>query len=135
MLIESRGPVSKVTLTWVQGVPKQVVQHTWPQRQANTPATPMGFVMEYCGAGGTSGGPCGRQAHCASHPIVETIFDLATRDLPAAGMDPDSAWQLVERLWYSSRVGSGHATVHTVSLIESVPIGRIGGARHGRVVG
>jgi hypothetical protein len=27
----------RVTLTWVRGVPKQVVQHTWPQRRANTP--------------------------------------------------------------------------------------------------
>jgi hypothetical protein len=37
----------------------------------------------------------------------EAIYDLAARDLPASGMDPDSSWQLAERLFYQSRQGSG----------------------------
>src|SRR5262249_31642271 len=35
------------------------------------------------------------------------LWDLAVRDLPATGMDPDTAWQLADKLWYKSRQGSG----------------------------
>jgi subtilisin-like proprotein convertase family protein len=52
-------------------------------------------------------GPCRTQPHCESYIASETFYDLAFRDLPAAGMGPDSAWQLVERLWLESRHGSG----------------------------
>ena len=76
----------------------------WDARQSHTPATPTGFLASYCGGGG---GPCGKQVHCESHVATETIFDLATRDLPAMGIDPDTAWQLAERLWFQSRPGSG----------------------------
>ncbi|MCP3978512.1 MAG: hypothetical protein GY716_04140 [bacterium] len=80
--------------------------HDWAARQANTPATPQVFVQNNC-LPGTGDSPCGGQVHCESYPIDESIFDLATRDLPASGMDADSAWQLVERLWYTTRAGSG----------------------------
>ncbi|MCP3982126.1 MAG: hypothetical protein GY716_22700 [bacterium] len=89
--------------------------HDWAARLANTPATPQGFVQNYCGGGG---GPCGGQVHCESYPISESIYDLATRDLPASGMDIDSAWQLVERLWYSTRPGSG-GDIYTCALPSS----------------
>jgi subtilisin-like proprotein convertase family protein len=78
--------------------------HDWAARQNNTPATPENFAT-FCPSG--PGGPCGKEPHCEAYPIGETIFDLATRDLPAAGLDPDSAWQLAERLWYSTRQSSG----------------------------
>jgi subtilisin-like proprotein convertase family protein len=39
--------------------------------------------------------------------VGEILYDLATRDLPAAGLDQASAWQLAERLWYETRPGSG----------------------------
>jgi subtilisin-like proprotein convertase family protein len=76
----------------------------WAARANNTPTTPENFVL-FCPGGG--GGPCGKESHCESYPISEAIYDFATRDLPAAGLDPDTAWQLAERLWYETRPGSG----------------------------
>ncbi|ANM31320.1 hypothetical protein ABI59_19685 [Acidobacteria bacterium Mor1] len=90
--------------------------HDWAARAANTPATPSTWVQNRCGGGGSS--PCGRSVHCESYPIVESVFDLATRDLPAMGIDPDSAWQLAERLWYESRDGSG-GDIYNCSLPDS----------------
>jgi subtilisin-like proprotein convertase family protein len=78
--------------------------HDWAARLNNTPTTPSNFVVT-CPSGG--GGPCRRESHCESYPISESIYDFAVRDLPAAGLDPDTAWQLAERLWYESRPGSG----------------------------
>jgi subtilisin-like proprotein convertase family protein len=79
--------------------------HDWAARLNNTPATPSNFTIPFCPAG--PGGPCNKEAHCEAYPIGEAIFDLATRDLPAAGIDQDTAWQLAERLWYSTRLGAG----------------------------
>jgi hypothetical protein len=80
----------------------------WTARQSNTPATPTNFVHPRCPADASQfGGPCNREAHCESYVSSEAIYDLATRDLPASGMDQASAWQLVERLWYQTRPGSG----------------------------
>lgn len=76
----------------------------WNSRTRHQPATPANFVQPLCGGGG---GPCGREVHCESYPPSEAIFDLATRDLSTNGLDPDSAWQLAERLFYQSRQGSG----------------------------
>ncbi|HZN55573.1 MAG TPA: hypothetical protein VFB67_09650 [Candidatus Polarisedimenticolaceae bacterium] len=76
----------------------------WDQRAAHTPATPQGFATNNCPGGG---GPCGREQHCEAYVSAETIYDLAVRDLTAAGMDLASAWQLTEKLWYKSRLGSG----------------------------
>ena len=76
----------------------------WDKRQAHTPATPSGFETTYCPSGG---GPCGSETHCAAYVPGEAMFDLAARDLPAMGLDADTAWQLAERLFYQSRPGSG----------------------------
>ncbi len=76
----------------------------WEKREEMTPATPIRFILTRCPLGN---GACGREQHCESHVVAETIFDLATRDLPAMGIDQATAWQLTERLWYISRVGSG----------------------------
>jgi len=89
--------------------------HDWAARQANTPATPQDFVLNNCETGT---GPCGGEIHCETYPIVEAVFDLATRDLPATGMDLDTAWQLVDRLWYSTRQGSG-GDIYTCALPDS----------------
>jgi subtilisin-like proprotein convertase family protein len=89
--------------------------HDWAARQANTPATPQDFVQNNCPGGS---GPCGYSVHCEGYPIGESIYDLATRDLPAAGLDPASAWQLAERLWYASRAGSGGA-IYTCALPDT----------------
>ncbi len=76
----------------------------WNKRVRHTPATPAGFLTTSCSGGG---GPCGKEVHCEGYVGAETLFDLATRDLPAAGLDRDSAWQLAERLWYVSRKNAG----------------------------
>ncbi|UCF66723.1 MAG: hypothetical protein JSV80_13175 [Acidobacteriota bacterium] len=87
----------------------------WDKRAAHTPATPSGFNDVYCDSGS---GPCGKQVHCESHVPSESVFDLATRDLPAMGIDADSAWQIAERLWYLSRDGSG-GDIYNCSLPDS----------------
>lgn len=75
----------------------------WNQRANHTPSTPEGFI-----AGCDPGfGPCGKEEHCEGYLAGETIWDLSVRDLPAAGIDQTTAWQLVDRLWYKSRQGSG----------------------------
>jgi hypothetical protein len=79
-------------------------EHDWDARQTHTPATPANFTDARCGGGS---GPCGRAVHCESYVPSESIYDLATRDLPATGLDAASSWQLAERLWYASRAGSG----------------------------
>ncbi len=79
----------------------------WAKRQNNTPITASGFVMNNCPGGGQGWSPCGQEPHCEGMLVGEIIFDLATRDLPAAGLDQDSAWQLAERLFYETRPGSG----------------------------
>ena len=67
-----------------------------------------GFAQTRCTSDSSGfAGPCRREPHCESYVSSEAFFDLATRDLPAAGMDQDSAWQLVDRLWYQTRPGSG----------------------------
>ncbi len=76
----------------------------WNARTQHTPATPQNFLTNNCGGGG---GPCGKEVHCESYPSSEAMFDLATRDLTAIGLDADSAWQTAERLFYQSRNGSG----------------------------
>ncbi|NJN64619.1 MAG: hypothetical protein HC882_06885, partial [Acidobacteria bacterium] len=96
--------------------------HDWTKRQSNTPATPTNFTQPRCGGGS---GPCGRQVHCEAYVIVESMFDLATRDLPAMGMDQDTAWQLAERLWYESRQGSG-GPIYNCSLPNADSCGTTG---------
>jgi hypothetical protein len=79
----------------------------WAQRVDNTPSTPTGWAQNCPNEVGAYAGPCNRQPHCESYVSSEAFYDLATRDLPASGMDEASAWQLVERLWYETRPGSG----------------------------
>lgn len=80
----------------------------WNARQSKTPATPAGFAGTRCPTDSSGfAGPCRREPHCESYVSSEAFYDLATRDLPAAGLDQDSAWQLVDRLWYQTRPGSG----------------------------
>ena len=67
-------------------------------------------------AGGT---PCGRVIWCEGQLVSETAFDLARRDLPAAGFDANTSLELTTRLfflgqqavgsWYTCAVGGGCA--------------------------
>lgn len=89
----------------------------WDKRQSHTPATPNNFAHVRCSQD-FGGGPCKREPHCESYVSSEAMYDLAARDLPASGMDPDSAWQLVDRLWFVTRPGSG-GNAYTCSAISS----------------
>jgi subtilisin-like proprotein convertase family protein len=85
-----------------------VREHDW--EKMTSPGEPAGrenWVWSCSFDPSEYGGPCRTQPHCESQITSETFYDLATRDLPAAGMDQDSAWQLVERLWFTTRPGSG----------------------------
>ncbi len=75
----------------------------WDKHAAHTPAT-AATMQGKCGGGG---GACGFEVHCESYIGAEAIWDLAARDLPAAGLDTASAWQEAEQLFYLSRKGSG----------------------------
>jgi trimeric autotransporter adhesin len=74
------------------------------QHLSGVPATPQDYVANHCGSGT---GPCGREVHCEGHVGAEALWDLAARDLPASGLDAASSWQLADKLWYKSRLGSG----------------------------
>ena len=65
----------------------------WNLRANHAPSTPEGFIAT-CPSGGSSGGPCGKEVHCEGYLISETLWDLATRDLPASGLDQTTAWAL-----------------------------------------
>ena len=61
--------------------------------------------------------PCGRGDHCEGMVVAETAYDLARRDLPAAGYDSNTAQEIATRLftvgagvvsdWYTCSVGGG----------------------------
>lgn len=92
----------------------------WTKRESNTPATPSNFARVYCPTDTTNfSGPCRREPHCESYVSSEAMYDLATRDLPATGMDAASAWQLVERLWYVTRPGSGGDAYTCLSTLSN----------------
>lgn len=76
----------------------------WEQRAHGKPSTPPIFVAHNCPLGT---GPCGGEIHCEAYVSDEAMWDFAARDLPASGVDPATAWEVVERLWYLSRPGSG----------------------------
>src|SRR5206468_9409500 len=77
----------------------------WNARASHTPSTPEGFIASCSNQ--TGGGPCGKEVHCEAYLGAETIWDMAVRDLPASGLDQNTAWQVADRLWYLSRQGSG----------------------------
>jgi hypothetical protein len=79
----------------------------WNAHALHTPSTATNWVVPFCDLSPGFPAPCGYEQHCEGQLVGETIWDLATRDLPATGMSVASAWQLVDRLWYTSRLGSG----------------------------
>ena len=87
----------------------------WDKHASHTPATPTNFLATRCQSGG---GPCGKEVHCEGYLAGQTLWDLAVRDLPASGLDQNSAWQLADKLWYKSRLGSG-GDAYNCSLPDS----------------
>ncbi len=79
----------------------------WNAHALHTPSTATNWVVPFCDLSPGFPAPCGYEQHCEGQLVGETLWDLATRDLPATGMSLASSWQLVDRLWYTSRLGSG----------------------------
>jgi uncharacterized repeat protein (TIGR02543 family) len=76
----------------------------------NTPDTPLGFVCTSCNP---SGGPCGRQVHCAAAPSRQAAWDLVARDLPAPpfNLDSQTSFLIGSKVFYhgSGNIVSWHA--------------------------
>jgi trimeric autotransporter adhesin len=79
-----------------------VREQDWDQHADHLPDTALGFVCSQCQTGG---GPCGRQVHCSAAPAAQAAWDLAKRDLPAAGFDSQSSFLIANKLFYQ---GSGN---------------------------
>jgi hypothetical protein len=90
-------------------------EQDWDGHASHTPATPGGFAASHCPGGG---GPCGREEHCEAHVSAEALWDLAVRDLPAMGLTQATSWQIADKLWYKSRLGSG-GDAYNCSLPDS----------------
>ncbi|NMB99202.1 MAG: PepSY domain-containing protein, partial [Thermoanaerobaculaceae bacterium] len=63
-----------------------------PSQLANT----SGF---HCSKDSSYPGPCGYEGHCESYIMSEVLWDLAARDLPAAGLDATTSWYIADRLF------------------------------------
>jgi len=80
--------------------------------QNNTPAVATmlsGSSGYHCNTSGSYYGPCGYEGHCESYISSEALWDLAVRDLVSWGMDLNTSWLHVDKLWYRSRGTSGSA--------------------------
>jgi ABC-type transporter Mla subunit MlaD len=78
----------------------------WDKISTHEPARGYPWVAN-CPSFPNSASPCGQEVHCEGYLAGETIWDLAVRDLPASGLTLADSWQLVDKLWYLSRTGSG----------------------------
>ena len=83
-------------------------KHTYSTSPA-TPAQLNATTGFHCSTSRTYPGPCGYEGHCESYIMSEVGWDLATRDLPAAGVDANTAWFITDRLFYLSRPTAGEA--------------------------
>jgi hypothetical protein len=83
----------------------------WDKHSDHQPDTALGFVCSQCAT--QSGGPCGRQVHCAAAPVRQAAWDLVKRDLtsPPFNLDTQTALALGNKLFYqgSGAVGSWFA--------------------------
>ena len=86
----------------------------YAKHTSGQPHTPANFTSPNCPNGSGAAGPCGKEVHCESYPSSEAVYDLATRDLVTAGLDPTTAWQVADRLWYLTRGTSGSAFTCTL---------------------
>ena len=84
----------------------------YTKHASQSPATPAqlsGSTGYHCSTSSSYPGPCGYEGHCESYIGAETDFDVGGRDLPAAGYDTNTAWYIMERLFYLSRPTSTDA--------------------------
>jgi len=77
---------------------------------STSPATPAQLSASsgfHCSTSSSYPGPCGREGHCESYIMSEAGWDLAAKDLPAAGYDANTSWFIADRLFYLTRPTSG----------------------------
>jgi hypothetical protein len=72
----------------------------WDQRALHQPTT-ITWIDANCGGGPA---PCGGGVHCEGSVYSETLWDLFSRDLPAAGFTADTALEIATRTTY---IGAG----------------------------
>ena len=68
----------------------------WDQRALHQPTT-ITWIDANCGTGPA---PCGGGVHCEGSVFAESIWDLFSRDLPAAGYSSDTALEIATRTTY-----------------------------------
>ena len=81
----------------------------YAKHSSNTPAKPSQLANTtgfHCSKSSSYPGPCGYEGHCESYIMSEVVWDLAARDLPAAGLDATTSWYIADRLFYLSRPSS-----------------------------
>ncbi|MEW6759018.1 MAG: hypothetical protein AB1347_12430, partial [Acidobacteriota bacterium] len=91
----------------------------YAKHSSATPHTPLNFIKTYCPTSSTYKGPCGKEGHCEGYIGGEAIWDLAARDLPAAGFDSATSWQIADRLFYLTRSTAGAAFYCNTSTFAS----------------
>ncbi len=79
----------------------------WARRASNAPHTVGNYVQPNCSTSSNYRGPCGREGHCESIVPSEAVWDFVKRDLPNQGLSSAAAWNLMERLWFTSRATAG----------------------------
>ena len=79
----------------------------WARHASNTPHTVANFIQPRCPAADGYPGPCNREGHCESYVPSEAVWDFVNRDLPNQGLGSAAAWNLMERLWMTSRPTAG----------------------------
>jgi hypothetical protein len=82
----------------------------YAKHSSQTPCTPSqlsGTTGYHCSKNSSYPGPCGYEGHCESYIMSEVGWDLAARDLPAAGYDANTSWFIADRLFYLTRPTSG----------------------------
>ncbi len=83
-------------------------KHTY----STSPATPSQLSATtgfHCSKSSSYPGPCGYEGHCESYIMSEVGWDLAARDLPAAGIDAATSWMIADRLFFLTRPTAGEA--------------------------
>lgn len=81
----------------------------WAKHASNGPHKPAEFIPDCPIYLSYYIGPCGKDAYCEAQVVTETLWDLAVRDLPGMGIDPNTAWNITERLFYLSMPRAGSA--------------------------
>src|SRR6185369_6561798 len=83
----------------------------WQRHADPTPDTPQNLSCPMCGSGNI--GPCGGEEHCAARPVVQAVWDFATRDLraPPFNLSRTDAFIVASKVYYqgSQNVGDWHA--------------------------